>query len=55
MMGSKSSSDFFFINNPILLYFQVIHVHLEDHHVVKKRSINQNLRIKLYYDESVYK
>ena len=35
--------------------FQVIHVHLEDHHSVRKRSIDQNLRIKLYYDESVYK
>ena len=35
--------------------FQVQHVHLEEHHVVRKRSIDQNLRIKLYYDESVYK
>merc|ERR1719361_2921870 len=34
---------------------EVQHVHLEDHHVVRKRSIDQNLRIKLYYDESVYK
>eukprot|EP00095_Tigriopus_kingsejongensis_P009355 snap_masked-scaffold488_size158317-processed-gene-0.1 protein:Tk09355 transcript:snap_masked-scaffold488_size158317-processed-gene-0.1-mRNA-1 annotation:"PREDICTED: uncharacterized protein LOC100678118" len=34
---------------------EVMHVHLEDHHVVRKRSIDQNLRIKLYYDESVYK
>jgi len=34
---------------------EVIHVHLEDHHSVRKRSIDQNLRIKLYYDESVYK
>ena len=36
-------------------FFQVQHVHLGDHHVVRKRSIDQNLRIKLYYDESVYK
>jgi hypothetical protein len=37
------------------LHFQVQHVHLEDHHVVRKRSINQNIRIKLYYDDSVFK
>jgi hypothetical protein len=35
--------------------FQVQHVHLEEHHVLRKRSIDQNLRIKLYYDDSVYK
>jgi len=43
------------IKNSIHFFFQVQHVHLEDHHVVRKRSIDQNLRIKLYYDESVYK
>ena len=44
-----------FLKFPLLFSFQVIHVHLEEEHVVKKRSLNQNLRIKLYYDESVYK
>ena len=39
----------------LLFHFQVIHTHLEEHHVVRKRSLDQNLRIKLYYDESVYK
>lgn len=34
---------------------EVQHVHLEEHHVLRKRSIDQNLRIKLYYDDSVYK
>ena len=42
-------------------FFQVIHhVRLEqddgaDHHTISKRSADQNLRIKLYYDRSVYK
>ena len=30
-------------------------VHLEDGHKIRKRSAEQNLRIKLYYDTSVYK
>ncbi|CAL4093643.1 unnamed protein product, partial [Meganyctiphanes norvegica] len=30
-------------------------VHLEPAHVVKKRSVDQPLRIKLYYDDSVYR
>jgi hypothetical protein len=30
-------------------------VHIEPPHVVKKRSIDQPLRILLYYDESVYR
>ena len=33
-------------------------IHLEDPsevHVIKKRSLDQQLRIKLYYDESVYR
>ncbi|XP_040565883.1 leishmanolysin-like peptidase [Lepeophtheirus salmonis] len=34
---------------------EVQHVHLEDHHSLRKRSLDQNLRIKLYYDGSVYK
>ncbi|KAK9497719.1 hypothetical protein O3M35_004387 [Rhynocoris fuscipes] len=34
---------------------QVIHgVHIEPHHIMKKRSIDQPLRIMLFYDESVY-
>ena len=43
-------ANFFYIK-----LFQVQHVHLEEHHVLRKRSIDQNLRIKLYYDDSVYK
>ena len=35
---------------------QVIHdVHIEPAHIVKKRSIDQPLRILLYYDDSVYR
>lgn len=35
---------------------EVIHgVHIEPEHVMKKRSIDQPLRILLYYDDSVYK
>jgi hypothetical protein len=35
---------------------QVIHdVHIEPAHIVRKRSIDQPLRILLYYDESVYR
>jgi len=30
-------------------------IHLEEAHEVRKRSIDENLRIKLYYDESVYR
>ena len=33
-------------------------IHLEnplETHVIKKRSLDQQLRIKLYYDESVYR
>ena len=30
-------------------------IHLEEPHEVRKRSVDQNLRIKLYYDESVYR
>ena len=33
-------------------------IHLEeeeDHHTIRKRSLDQQLRIKLYYDESVYR
>lgn len=30
-------------------------ISLEEAHQVRKRSIDQNLRIKLYYDESVYR
>ena len=47
---SCSRKFFFYIN-----LFQVQHVHLEEHHILRKRSIDQNLRIKLYYDDSVYK
>ncbi|KAK4308425.1 hypothetical protein Pmani_019873 [Petrolisthes manimaculis] len=32
----------------------ILDVHLEPRHVVKKRSVDQPLRISLYYDESVY-
>ncbi|XP_063706190.1 leishmanolysin-like peptidase [Culicoides brevitarsis] len=35
---------------------EVIHgVHIEPAHIIKKRSIDQPLRILLYYDESVYR
>ena len=30
-------------------------ISLEESHEVRRRSIDQNLRIKLYYDESVYR
>ena len=33
-------------------------IHLEkpsETHIIKKRSLDQQLRIKLYYDESVYR
>ncbi|GIY81664.1 leishmanolysin-like peptidase [Caerostris darwini] len=33
----------------------VQHVHLEPHHIVRKRSISQPLRIKVFYDKSVYR
>ena len=42
-----------------IIYLQVLPaIHLEDPsevHVIKKRSLDQQLRIKLYYDESVYR
>lgn len=35
---------------------QVIHgVHLEPAHVMRRRSLDQSLRVKIYYDVSVYK
>ncbi|XP_046658564.1 leishmanolysin-like peptidase [Homalodisca vitripennis] len=35
---------------------EVVHgVHIEPAHVMKKRSVDQPLRILLYYDESVYR
>ncbi|XP_026805367.1 leishmanolysin-like peptidase [Rhopalosiphum maidis] len=35
---------------------EVIHgVHIESPHIMRKRSVNQPLRILLYYDESVYR
>lgn len=35
---------------------QVLHgVHLEPVHVMKRRSLDQQLRVKIYYDTSVYK
>ena len=35
---------------------QVIHgTHLEPQHVMKRRSLDQQLRVKIYYDTSVYK
>ena len=41
------------------LFSQVLPaIHLEsplETHVIKKRSLDQQLRIKLYYDESVYR
>lgn len=34
----------------------IIHgVHLESEHVMKRRSLDQRLRVKIYYDTSVYK
>ena len=40
----------------VILFLQILPtVHLEDHHVIKKRAVNQPLRIKLYYDPSVYR
>ena len=30
-------------------------IHLEAPHEIRKRSLDQQLRIKLYYDESVYR
>lgn len=35
--------------------FQVVHTHVEPHHVIRKRAADQSLRILLYYDESVYR
>lgn len=44
------------INICFFLTFQVIHgVHIESPHIMRKRSVNQPLRILLYYDESVYR
>jgi len=35
---------------------KVIHgTHLEPHHVMKRRSLDQQLRVKIFYDTSVYK
>lgn len=35
---------------------QVIHgVHLEPAHIMRRRSLDQRLRVKIYYDVSVYK
>lgn len=40
----------------IYILFQIVHgVHIEPAHEVKKRSINQPLRILLFYDDSVYR
>ncbi|XP_060515832.1 leishmanolysin-like peptidase [Cylas formicarius] len=36
-------------------HHQVLHSYVEPQHIVKKRSINQSLRILLYYDQSVYR
>lgn len=45
-----------FFSLPRLDFFQVIRgVHLEDKHVIRKRSLDQPLRILLYYDESVFR
>ncbi|XP_022253400.1 leishmanolysin-like peptidase isoform X1 [Limulus polyphemus] len=41
--------------HPLKLLQVLHHVHLESAHVVKKRSITQPLRIKLFYDSSVYR
>ncbi len=39
-----------------LSHTQIIHgVHLESEHVMKRRSLDQRLRVKIYYDTSVYK
>ncbi|CAG2122837.1 unnamed protein product, partial [Medioppia subpectinata] len=32
---------------------QVNHIHLEDKHVIQKRSADQSLRIRVFYDSSV--
>ncbi|KAG8200700.1 hypothetical protein JTE90_022316 [Oedothorax gibbosus] len=34
---------------------EIQHVHLEPPHIVRKRSISQPLRIKVFYDKSVYR
>ncbi|XP_049820821.1 leishmanolysin-like peptidase [Aethina tumida] len=34
---------------------EVLHTHIEPEHVMKKRSVNQPLRILLWYDHSVYR
>lgn len=40
----------------IFVVLQIVHgAFIEPHHVMKKRSIDQPLRIVLYYDESVHK
>ena len=39
-----------------LRLFQVIHgVHIEPEHVMKRRSVDQQLRVKLSYDRSVFR
>ncbi|CAH2083492.1 unnamed protein product [Euphydryas editha] len=41
---------------PLLCMSQVIRgVHIEPPHIVKKRSIDQPLRISIFYDHSVYR
>jgi hypothetical protein len=36
-------------------YDEVSHTHIEPAHVMKKRSLDQSLRILLHYDLSVYR
>lgn len=47
---------FLLIEYDFIFYPQVIHgVHIAPAHIIKKRSINQPLRILMVYDESVYR
>ncbi|XP_018320626.1 leishmanolysin-like peptidase [Agrilus planipennis] len=36
-------------------HYEVNHVHIEPEHLMKKRSVDQNVRILLWYDDSVYR
>ena len=54
--NNRAVLDLIKLEPPSSLCTQVLPtVHLEEAHEVRKRSAEQELRIKLYYDESVYR
>ncbi|XP_050314645.1 leishmanolysin-like peptidase [Anthonomus grandis grandis] len=42
-------------NHPYPKHDEVLHSYVEPHHIIKRRTADQPLRILLYYDQSVYR